>query len=367
MKNIGVIGIGRLGLCFSLILEKAGYDVLGLDIKNDYINQINDKTFVSYEKDVNNFLKESQNFKATTNLEEVINFSDIFFVILRTESLSNGKYDHSQIESFLKQLIALGKTNVSKNLVICSNVCPGYSDEIQKRLVKYNYVVSFNPEWVAQGSILHDYLYPDLVVIGGANKKSGDIIEEVYKNICLNNPPIHRMDRLSGEITKVGLNCFLITKLSYANMLGEIAIKSGVDPEPILAAIGEDTRINSKYFKYGFGYGGPCFSRDVRALIYYGNKIGLCPAIIKAVIETNDNHLKFQLEEFFKNHDKNEPVILNSITYKPGTVIIEESQQLSYAVCISKSGYKVIIEEHKEVIKQIKEKYGDLFIYRERK
>jgi len=370
MKNIGVIGIGRLGLCFSLTLERGGYNVLGLDINEDYVKSINDKTLNSYEKDVNNYLKKSKNLKATTDLKKVIDFADIFFVTLRTESLPSGKYDHSQVETFLERLISLEKLENPKDLVICCNVCPGYSNEIQDRLKEYNYIVSFNPEWVAQGTILYNQAYPDLVVIGEDNKEVGDKIEKIYKNVCLNDPPIHRMDRLSGEITKVGLNCFLTTKISYANMLGDIAIKSGVDPEPILAAIGEDTRINSKYFKYGFGYGGPCFPRDTRALSYYSEKIGLPPSIVQAVMRTNLDHLDFQLEQFFQNYrdwDTNEPIVFDSITYKPGIVIVEESQQLAYAVYIAKEGYKVIIREHPEVIKQVKEKFGDLFIYEEKK
>jgi len=369
MKNIGVIGIGRLGLCFSLTLERGGYNVLGLDINEDYVKSINDKTFNSYEKNVNTYLKKSKNLKATTDLRKVIDFSDIFFVTLRTESLPSGKYDHAQVETFLERLISLGKLENPKDLVICCNVCPGYSNEIQDRLEDHNYIVSFNPEWVAQGTILHNQSYPDLVVIGEANKESGDKIEKIYKNICLNDPLVYRMDRLSGEITKVGLNCFLTTKLSYANMLGEIAIKSGVDPEPILAAIGEDTRINPKYFKYGFGYGGPCFPRDTRALTYYGKSIGLTPFIVEAVMRTNNNHLDFQLEQFIESHrdwDKNKPIIFNSITYKSGTIIIEESQQLAYAVHIAKIGYKVVIKEHPKVIEQVKEIFGDLFVYEER-
>ena len=109
-----------------------------------------------------------------------------------------------------------------------------------------------------------------MVVIGEADKKSGDIIEKIYKNICSNSPPVHRMDRLSAEITKVGFNCFLTTKISYANMLGEIAIKSGIDPDPILRAIGEDSRIGSKFFKYGFGYGGPCVKKGTKILGEHG-------------------------------------------------------------------------------------------------
>jgi UDPglucose 6-dehydrogenase len=367
VKNITVIGLGRLGLCFALTLERGRYNVLGIDINKDYINSVNSKTFNSFEPNVSEYLSVSQNLKATVDLTAGLNFSDIIFVTLRTESLENGKYDHSQIEVLITNIIKIGKQKNKKDLVICSNVCPGYSNEIQKRLKDYNYMVSFNPEWVAQGQILKDQESPDLVVIGQANEESSNKIEKIYKNICSNSPPIHKMNRLSAEITKVGLNCFLTTKITYANMLGELAIKSGVDPEPILKAIGTDSRINNKYFKYGFGYGGPCFPRDVRAINYYANLISANTDIIKSVINTNKNHLDFQIEQFEKNNkDKTILVNIDTVTYKKGTIIIEDSQQLLFAVGIVKKGYKVVIKESVKVIKQVKERYGDLFIYEEK-
>ena len=362
-KKATVIGIGRLGLCFALTLERGGYNVVGVDIQEEYIKSINSKTFLSPEPKVNEYLNNSKNFRATTNLKDAIDFSDIIFVTLRTESLPSGKYDHCQIENFLSKLINLGKQKEIKDIVICSNVCPGYSNEVHQRIKHLNYSVSFNPEWVAQGTIIDNQDHPDLVVIGEDNKDSGDKIENIYKNICSNNPPIHRMDRLSAEITKIGLNCFLTTKITYANMMGEIAIQSGVDPEPILKAIGGDSRINTKYFNYGFGYGGPCFYRDAKAFINYSNKLKIKPSMIIAAEETNKNHLKFQLNEFFKNNSKDKPIIFESVTYKKGVILIEESQQLLFAAEIAKNGYKVIIKEHVNVVEQVKEIYGDLFTY----
>ncbi len=362
-KNVTVIGTGRLGLCFALVLEKSGYNVIGVDVKEDYVNSINFNTLDSPEPNVNKYLKESKNLKATINLKEGIDFSNIIFVMLRTKTLSNGKYDHSDVEKFLEYLIKLGKQKHLKNLVICSNVCPGYCDEIQERLKDFNYIVNFNPEWVAQGTIIHDYEWPDIIVIGEGNKESGDEIQEIYAYITKDIVPVHRMDRLSAEIVKVGLNSFLTMKITYANMIGDIALQSGVNPEPILRAIGGDSRINTKYFNYGFGYGGPCFPRDTRALIYYGNKVGIDPAIVRTVIETNKNHLDFQVEEFMKSKDKSESVIIDSVTYKKGVTIIEESQQLLFAIKLVQNGYKVIIKSTPIIIEQVKEKYKDLFIY----
>ena len=365
MEKITVIGVGRMGLCFSLVLEKAGFNVLGLDINSDYVAKINSKKLDSPESDVNNYLRESNNFIATTNIKEAVNFSDTIFIMLRTGNLSNGKYDHCYIEKLLDDLESLEKNIYQKDIVMCSNVSPGYSDEIQERFKDFGYTVSFNPEWIAQGRIIHDFENPDMVVIGEANVDSGNKIEKIHKIICNSNPKICKMNRISAELVKIGLNSFLTIKIAYANLLGDIAIQSGVNPAPILEALGSDSRICDKYMKYGFGYGGPCFPRDVKAFSYYSKKIGVEPSIIEAAKKANEKHTDFQVETFLKMNDKSKSLIINSVTYKKGTVIIEESQQLRVAVKLAQKGYEVKINDSPLVIKQVREIYGDLFKYKE--
>ncbi len=366
MENITVVGIGRMGLCFALALENAGFNVLGLDIVEDYVENLNSKEFDSPEPIVNEYLRKSDNFKATTSLEDAISYSDMIFVMLRTGNLSNGKYDHCYVEKFLEDLEKIGKQSSSKDIVICSNVSPGYCDEIQRRFRGFGYLFSFNPEWIAQGRIIHDFENPDIVVIGEANPDSGDRIERVHKTMCNSDPKICKMDRISAELVKIGLNSFLTVKVAYANLLGDMAIQSGVDPAPILDAIGSDSRICDKYLKYGFGYGGPCFPRDTQAFSYYGKHVGLDPNIIESVMKANDNHTDFQVERFMKVHDKSRQLVINSVTYKKGTIILEESQQLKVAVKLAESGYKVKINESSAVIEQVKDIYGDMFEYCER-
>jgi len=364
MENISVIGIGKLGLCLALVLERAKYNVMGCDVRKDYIELINDKVFKTIEPDVEKYLKESNNFEATIDFKETINFSDIIFITVKTTSLPDGEYDCSQVDKVIDNIISLGVSENTKQIIISCNVNPGYSDEVQEKLKNYNYIVNYNPEWIAQGSIIHDQEYPDLVVIGENDERSGDIIKKIYNNICLNKPIFHRMDRLSAEITKISLNCSLISRISMANMIGEMAIRSGVNPDKILNAIGSDSRIGHKYFKYGFGYGGPCFYRDAKAFNNYSGKLNIKSSMVIAAEEINKNHLKFQINEFLNDNSKEELVVLNSITYKPGVTLIEESQKLLFAVEIAKAGYKVVIKEHIDVIKQVKNIYGDLFKYK---
>lgn len=364
MKKISIIGIGKLGICLGLNLERSGYEILGVDVNQDYVNSINDKTLDSSEPMVNEMLQESKNLRATTDLKEAIEFSDTLFILVATPSLEDGKYDHSSVESVIEQFEALGKQENKKHFIIGCTVMPGYSKSIKERLNKLNYSVNYNPEFIAQGTILRDQLYPDMVLIGEEDEEAGNIIEDIYKNVCKNDPSICKMDLTSSELTKIALNCFITTKISFANMIGDIAKSSDADHEKILNAIGSDSRVGNKCLKYGYGFGGPCFPRDNRALFIHSDEMNYDAKISKVVDDANKAHLDFQIAEFIKSHpNKEEPVVIEGVAYKKGAVIIEESQKLLYAVGIANAGYNVTIIDSEFVVNLIKDKYGDLFNY----
>ena len=175
--NITVIGIGKLGLCISLILEKHGYNVLGIDIDDSYVNRLNDKKLISCEPDVETQLRQSNNFFASTDIKSGLVHSDILFIFVATPSLSSGKYDHSQINGVIDQLISNSKSYESKHIIIGCTTMPGYCDKVQERLQPYGHTVSYNPEFIAQGSIMRDLVNPEIILIGESNKSCGEEIE----------------------------------------------------------------------------------------------------------------------------------------------------------------------------------------------
>ena len=119
MINISLIGVGKLGLCFALTLEKSGYDIVGCDLNESYINALNSKAFKSEEEGVDEALQTAKNFVATTELKRCVEHSNVLFLLVATPSLPNGKYDHSQIEGVVDQLISFGAPKEHKHLVIC--------------------------------------------------------------------------------------------------------------------------------------------------------------------------------------------------------------------------------------------------------
>lgn len=367
-NNLSVIGVGRLGLCFALTLEKAGYNVVGVDVREDYVESLNNKTFTSPEPSVDEYLSECSNFVATTSLEEAVSHARVLYTVVATPSLPNGRYDHQQVDSLVNALISLGTQSEEKHLVVCCTTMPGYTDTVAERLRDYNYVVSYNPEFIAQGTIIRDQAKPDMVLIGEANEKCGNELEEHYEKMTSNSPFVARMSPLSAEIAKLSLNCFCTTKIAFANMIGDIAIQVGAEPDKILNAIGSDTRIGHKNLRYGFGYGGPCFPRDNRAIGIFAQDIEMPALISSATDEMNRHHLQYQVDVFSKHEDPkvtyvfsndseyetmDDEVSVAPITYKAGTNILEESQQMAFAYGIADRGFQVKIVDTQEVIDRL--------------
>ena len=362
MEQIGIIGIGKLGICFALNLERKGYSVIGVDVSEDYISSINKKTLLSHEPQVEDLLKKSSKLQATLDIKDIVKDEvETIFVFVATPSTETGEYNHQQVEKVTDDLIAYGKRDNVVQLVIGCTTMPKYCDTLAKKMQLYNYEVSYNPEFIAQGNIIHNQQYPDQVLIGEANKQAGNIIQAIYENMCENKPVFCRMDRTSAEIAKIATNCFLTTKISFANSIGDLAISAGADYEKILNTIGADSRIGNKYLSYGFGFGGPCFPRDNRALNLFAKKEKYPLHISEATDKVNKEHLEFQFKQYLLKYSDNDVIHFNGVTYKKGSVLIEESQQLALALKLALYGRKVLIRDKKEVIDQILELYPNVF------
>lgn len=382
--KIGVIGIGKLGLPFALNLERAGHEVIGVDLSEEYVKRVNDKWVRSDEPHVEQMLLFSKNLIATTDISKVLD-TDIVFVLVATPSLPDGKYDHSAINSALSTLrnawyerYAKGMENSEieepqlKDIVIGCTTMPGYCDTLKDRslgLVPSKIRVSYSPEFIAQGTIVRDQRKPDMVLIGEEDVYAGRIISDVLLSIT-DDPGavnVHRMSRKEAEITKLALNCFLTTKIAYANAVGDVALASNVRPEVILSAIGSDSRIGKKYLGYGYGFGGPCFPRDNRAFGIYAMSVGMSPTIPEATDQANYEHLQAQIELLPQGANLNAEITFDTVTYKPESTLLVESQQLKFAQELAARGYKVVVNERPSVIEELKkDPLNDKFTYNAR-
>lgn len=367
--KIGVIGVGKLGICFSVLLERSGFSVVGSDSNRAYCDEIINKTLVSHEPQLSELLSRCVNLTITNDNKEVITNSDIIFTFVQTPSSVDGGYDHSNIESIIKQFEDLsnhGSNLEDKIFVVGCTTMPGYTQTVSDRLSKYGMHVCYNPEFIAQGEIIKGLETADMVLIGSDSKYSSDKLKQVYSSFMKVEPKFNVMSNTAAEIAKISINCFLTSKISFANMIGEVCIKSGVETEidSVLASIGDDSRIGRKYLNFGYGFGGPCLPRDNRALGRHMESISLNVNLPNEVDRFNDHHNNFLYELLIKcNTDKLLPFIFKGISYKKNVNIITESKQLDLAKKLLDNGYNVSIIESTQTIElisnELKLKYGD--------
>jgi UDPglucose 6-dehydrogenase len=365
-----VIGIGRLGLCFAITLERAGYRVVGVDTNQNYVEKVASKTFQSEEPGLSEGLREATNLKVTTNLEEAVTNSKIIFVLVATPT-DGGRhyYDHNGLSNVLVNLNNLELKD--KSIVICSTVFPGYIRHIGRPLLSRceNCSLNYNPAFVAQGDVLSGYRtggWFGMVLIGAAEEQVRANLVSIYErlagpgsdtNICIMSPE-------SAEICKLASNCFRTTKISFANMIGDIADRTqGAEKHEICNALKSDKSIGPICMTPGYGFGGPCYPRDNKALALYAKAVGVEPLIPKATDDYNDvHHANMTLNLLSEDKTIYE---FEDVTYKPKCAVpmIDRSPKLEVACALVRAGKQVKIRDRHAVILEVMKEYGDMFTY----
>ena len=343
--KIGLIGAGRLGICLALLIEQEGYHVIASDVREDYVKDLQNKKINSTEPQVQELLEHSINLEFTTDNRKVIRESDIIFTLVQTPSLEDGSYDVSAVwkvvEDIKQEMSSIA--NYPKSFVVGCTTNPGDCDQFKDALPE-SVDVYYNPEFIAQGSIVDDLRHADMVLLGGEGQHSG-ALEMIYYQIQngFKAANVSTMSAKAAELTKIAVNCYLTTKITYANQVGQVMIRDGMEDEvtTVLKAIGSDSRIGTKYLNYGFGFGGPCFPRDNRAFAAYASKAGVETPLGATTDKFNDEHTKF-LKEYYVNKNKdNRAYVFHYLTYKDGVDILTESRPYDLALSLLDDGYEV--------------------------
>ena len=340
--KIGLIGAGRLGLCLGILMEEAGYEVLASDVREDYVKDLQQNKISTNEPEIEYLLQHNENLTATTDNIRVITESDIIFTLVQTPSLEDGSYDVSAVWQVIEDIKNTPGDLAGKSFVVGCTTNPGDCAQFQEALSSFGIDVYYNPEFIAQGSIINDLRKADMVLIGGEGHHL-PVLEEIYKDIQITKPSIHYMSTTAAELTKIAVNCFLTTKISYANQVGQVMVKSGMEDEisTVLKAIGSDTRVGNKYLGFGFGFGGPCFPRDNRAFSAYTQQVGIENSIGETTDNFNNEHTEFMFDYYVNKNKEELPFCFKYLTYKPGIDILTESRQYDLALALLEEGYTV--------------------------
>lgn len=349
--KISVIGLGKLGLPFSFFLSSKKYKVLGYDINEKIEKEIKENK-INIEPNLNKYIKKyKNNFRFEKKIKDLIHQTDITFLVLPTPSLSNGSFSNNYIMNILKIICPYIKNKNKKNhlLVITSTVSPGSCEEVfipylKKRGLKNNidFSLIYNPHFIAQGTTIYNLENPDLLLLGTDNDKAYEIIKKFYRKIY--KLEIFKKTSLrEGEISKIAINSYITSKISFANYISELCETSkNTDAKKVLDVVGNDKRINHKYLKIGTKFSGPCFPRDNKALSHYSKK----QKISSIIPDKNDSINKIQTKRLIKilknltKHNQNQRIGICGFTYKNYTNIIKDSQGYDLLKQINKSNLK---------------------------
>jgi UDPglucose 6-dehydrogenase len=351
--KISIIGLGKLGSPMAAVMAHKGHTVVGVDVNAEFVKAIQEGRPPVREPQLAEMITANrERLSATTSYEEAILATDVTFIIVPTPSEESGRFSMAYV---LKAAEKIGEALRKKDwhvVVLSSTVMPGSTDTVLKPALErasgkkcgQGFGLCYNPEFIALGSVVRDMLNPDMILIGESDPRSGATLEELYTGVCESNPKIRRMNYVNAELTKLSVNTYVTTKISYANMLAQVCeTLPGADVDVITAAIGCDTRIGTKYLKGALGYGGPCFPRDNRAFSALARDNGAPALLAEATDALNSRQVPRMAEQILAKLPKGGTAGVIGLSYKPYTEVIEQSQGVAIAQKLLEAGVKVIV------------------------
>ena len=335
--NISIIGTGYVGLVSGICFAKLGNNVICVDIDKKKIDKINNAIPPIYEEGLEELLsKHKDRIKATTDYSSSINNTDVTFICVGTPSKEDGSIDLTFIKEVTVEIAKVLREKDNYHLIVVkSTVLPGTTRDVVLPLLEKHsgkkvgkdLGLVMNPEFLREGIAVDDFLKPDRIVIGSYDDKSRDIIRKLYKDFSC---PLVETSLSAAEMIKYASNCFLATKISFINEIGNMCKKLNIDTYEVADGIGLDKRIGRSFLDSGIGWGGSCFPKDLHALIAWAKKEKEESKIIESAVEVN-NLQPLKLIELLKKHIPNlkgKTIGVLGLTFKPDTDDIRDSRSI---------------------------------------
>ena len=331
--NVAVVGLGKLGCPLAAVIAAAGHSVVGIDRDEVAVLAVNTGLAPVKEPGLAALLAQDLDLTATMSFD-VVAACEVIFIIVPTPSDYAGRFVNDYVLDAVRSIGAVLRTSPKRHtIVVSSTVMPTSMDRFigpalehsSGRTVGEGVGLCYSPEFIALGSVIDDIRNPDMVLIGEADKRSGDVLEELLATVT-GLAPVRRMSLLNAEVAKVSVNAFVTMKLSFANFLGELCEQlPGGDAQVVADAIGMDRRIGHAYLRPALSYGGPCFPRDNRAFAAMARSVGVGPDLPEATDMVNARQVERLVERVLKVLPEGARVSVLGLAYKPQTPVTEES------------------------------------------
>ena len=351
--KISIVGLGYVGAVCSACFANEGHEVIGMDIDEVKVELINKGKAPIVEKDLEDYISRNVNegrLRATTDLKEAIDNSDITIISVGTPSKPNGDIDLKYIKEAAKAIGEKLKAKDAFHIVsMRSTVLPGTGKNVvipiieeisgKKAGVDFGYVS--NPEFLREGTAIWDFYNPPKTVVGATDEKSYKTFKELYSFL---NAPYFEVEIEVAEMIKYADNSWHATKVTFANEIGMICKKLGIDSHKVMDVFCADTKLNisTYYLKPGFAFGGSCLPKDVRAITYKAKSLDEHTPLLNSLMPSNEYQIKRIYNEFIKPL-KNRKIAILGISFKPNTDDLRESPVLELAEMLIGKGYKVSI------------------------
>lgn len=346
--TVAILGTGYVGLVAAAVFADRGFSVITSSQDEEKVKRINNGQAPFFEENLDPLVEKTVRsglLRAVVGRREAVMEADILFIAVGTPSLMSGEADLRLIKATSEAIGAALKDKEGYTLVVTrSTVVPSTTRNLVLPLVEEHsgkkagedFGICMSPEFLRQGEAVHDTQFPDSVVIGELDKRSGDVLEEFCRQVYAGQDvPVLRMNLESAELVKYGRNTFLAMNISFVNELARVAETiSGVDIYDVVKGVGADWRINPAFLRAGCGYGGSCFPKDVKALISFARTRGVEPQLLDAVEEVNEQqaaHMVAIARQELDGSIKGKRIALLGLSFKPGTDDMREAPAIKIA------------------------------------
>ena len=343
--NIVIVGTGYVGLVTGVGFAEQGHNVSFIDLDSKKINRLASKELPFFEPGLDEYFSKDDNFNRMSFHENYhgLNWdeTDIVFICVQTpNNLETNSVDTKFLESAITEISKLENKDIT---ITVKSTIPPYEIENVCNNVGYDKnLLTFNPEFLREGSAVHDFFNPDRVVIGGLNQEKIKKLEQLYSSY---DAEIIITDPISSQLIKYLANTYLPMRLSFANEATRLVEYSNANLQDVLKGVGLDTRIGSHYFRPSPSWGGSCFPKDLVEVNNFYNKNELNLPLISNIIESNDEHLKWTVDKLISLKQSNnlEKIYLVGAAFKEDTDDLRNSPTLDIYKILSKMEIEVII------------------------